>query len=141
MKILNFGLPAVLAGCILTIVTFIMWLKARSFEKNGVSCTARVQEVRQGSVQLHSGRSTKTYGLIVHYLANGVPYTRELPVGREEYLKGADRDITICYKKSNPKKIVCGDPADSLNAVKLFLYAGLGLIAVGLLLMAVKALV
>lgn len=137
MKEAVWGVCLILFGIILLIITLSMWLKARSFEINGVACDAWVKETRMIYIILPGRGLTQSYGLMVKYVVDGIEYLRELPVGREEYLKGGDREIAIRYKKTNPEKIFFGKQEDSRKAVKVFLVAGIVAFAIGLILITV----
>lgn len=137
MKEAVWGVCLILFGVVLLIVALSMWLKARSFERSGVVCNAWVKEARMIYINLSGRGRTPSYGIIVEYVVDGIEYLRELPVGREEYLKGANREISIRYKKTNPKKIFFGNREDTRKAVKVFLAAGVAALAIGLILVAV----
>ncbi len=140
MKKAVWGVCLVLFGVALLIVTLIMWLKERSFAKKGVACVAWVKDARMIYVSLSGGGRMRSYGLLVSYTVDGIEYSRELPVGREEYEKGGDREIAIRYKESNPKKIASGEPGDSKRAVGVFLAAGVASLALGFVLIAAAVL-
>lgn len=127
----NFGIPLLLVGIIMLIITLAQFLKNRAF-KNAQRVTGMVTR-KERNVRGGKNRTT-VYELTLSYTVDGTAYERAVHVLRDEYeAVDVGGRYEVLYRPDNPQKIMRPGNEDSRN-VRTLLIMGVAVTAVGVVL-------